>query len=220
MESGKNLLIVGLIALIVSLIGTGLTYSVVSSIKQSWNSGYVSYGNVSITVEQSALINFTQNFINISNGVVNEGSDRALIDTSDDGTVTGGTFTIDPWPRNYMLIENIGNVNVTLNLTSDADATEFIGGSLGGGPLYRVKISNNNSIACVNSTMGDIMSNDYTVGTFVDITSQPTIFCDYFKFESQDGHPSALRLDVFLGIPKDSKTGILTSVITGAISAI
>jgi hypothetical protein len=78
---------------------------------------------VNVTVDTSAEIIFTTDFLNFGSGAVTPGT-VAVLDS--EGTVTNGDWAP---VSGELVLENIGNINVTLELMTDKLASDFIGGS-------------------------------------------------------------------------------------------
>jgi hypothetical protein len=79
-------------------------------------------GVVNVTINQSAAINFTTQFLDFGSGSVTSGQ-VAVLDS--EGTTD---FWSGPGTSGQLVLENIGNTNVTLELQTDKSAAAFIGG--------------------------------------------------------------------------------------------
>ncbi len=200
------LLIVAVIAVVVSIVGAGMTYNYISAFRSKLTGFATSGGWINLTVNENVAINFTFPMINWSSGKVNDGETNAELDTSNQ---SAGNITRGSWRSNVagLVIENIGNKNVTLALKASNDNGTFIGGTAADGPLYRWKVRSNESVSCVwNSTA----ANNNTWAN-VNTTGTGTLFCDYFNYiDNMD----ELRIDFFVRIPSDSITGDRGSSIT------
>jgi len=165
-----------------------------------------SSGIVNVSVDPTAAINFTTDFINFGNGSVNAGSASAILQSNDTAAVNGGwNWNV---PQNFTL-ENIGNVNVVLDLKTNKDAAAFIGGT---NPEYQYGVNVNESEATsCNTTI--IFNQWYTVNN---VSSGDTI-CSNFSFV--DAHDQ-LEISVRLVIPSDSLTGNFTDTFTATATAI
>ena len=79
---------------------------------------------VNVTVSESAAINFTVALVEFGSGSVNNGSAGATLETGSapvEGTWEG--------TKGALTLENIGNVNVTLNLSANEAAQVYLGGT-------------------------------------------------------------------------------------------
>ena len=165
-------------------------------------------GTVNITVETSASINFTTFVINWGSGVVAPAQSNATLDTSAGvNNVTNGNWTGN---TQGLILENIGNVNVSINLTAGKNATEFIGGTT---PLFQYNATNNETGSCLNSTGG---TGALSLGTYANITSLPSVICGRLRYVQGS---DAIRIDLKLVVPSDSFTGILNNSIIAIATA-
>ncbi|MDO8508513.1 MAG: hypothetical protein Q7S27_02395 [Nanoarchaeota archaeon] len=170
-------------------------------------SGYAtttSTGEVNLTVETLAVINFTTNVINYGSGRVNSGSSHAALTTFATGNVTGGNWTLQT--AGGLRLQNLGNVNVSLNLSSSKAAATFIGGTT---PVFKWNVTNLEASSCLNSTgTGETGLNLYA---FFDVNTTTTNFCPRLNYlDTAD----TIRIDFNITVPADSQTGALTTTIT------
>jgi len=150
----------------------------------------------------AAEVNFTSFSVSWGNGRVNSGADYAILD-SKLGSVVNGSWTPT---NNSFILENIGVENVTLNLKSDINASDFIGGT---NPSFEWKIVDLNS-SCVNASNTEF--------TGVNTTENGARICDIFY---SDNSTDEIEIYFKLIIPSDAtKTGARSATITAIISAI
>jgi hypothetical protein len=211
MKENNLIVFVAVIAVLISLLAAGLTYLSISSLI-SQISGYVTTGEANLTVETLAIINFTTRNISWGSGKVHSDVSSASLTTF--GTlpnVTGGNFTLST--AGGLRVENIGNVNVSLNLTGGKTAAQFIGGT---NPVYKWNITSSEAGSCVNKTgTGEGALN---LNTFhnVNTTLADSLKCFTLRFESANDE---IRIDFNLTIPDDSATGALGDVLTATVYA-
>jgi len=108
-------------------------------------------GTANLTISTVSSINFSTGNISWGVGEVDSGQSVAILDTSA-GTVTDGNWTAISVG---LVIENIGNGNLTLKIATSKSAAEFIGGGDGTALTdsdYRLNISSAESGSCTNST--------------------------------------------------------------------
>ena len=168
--------------------------------------GYVveSRGVVNVSIDRTAAINFTTDFINFGNGSVSAGSSSAILESNNTVAIEGGwNWTI---PQNFTLV-NIGNADVKLDLMTNKDAAAFIGGT---SPEYQYSISDAESGSCGTSIIFDQW---YTVNT----VSPGDTVCTSFSFA--DAH-DLIQINVRLVIPSDSSTGNFTDTFTATATAL
>ncbi len=209
MKTDNALLIVAVIAVIVSIVGAGITYNYLTSFRNTITGLATDGGWVNLTVEENVAVNFTFEMINWSSGRVDGGETNAILDTSNqtDANVTRGN-----WTGNVagLVIENIGNSNVTLALHTSNNDSGFIGGSAGGGPQYRWKVKSNESLSCIPN------DSSFYNDTWQNVNTSSQLFCDYLDYLDERDE---VRIDFFVRIPSDSITGDRGSTVTATFAA-
>lgn len=207
-ESSKAITVFAVFVFVISLFSIGVFFL---SAKTLFNtiSGYAtSTGEANLTVESAVIINFTTAQINWGSGRVNAGQSSAYLTTLETNNVTRGNWTLQTYGG--LRIENIGNVNVTLNLSGTKTAAQMIGGT---SPAYTWNITSFESGACTNSTGG---SAALQTNVFYTVNTTTALFCDMFQFlDDRD----VVRIDFNLTIPSDSFTGALGDTITAVAFA-
>lgn len=193
------LAIVSIIVIFLALVNLGITFYKFGGIKEL--TGYATdAGTANLTIMSQATVNFTTEIINWGSGAVNEGASNATLVSN--GTVTLGNWTV---VSQGLTIQNDGNANVKLNLTTSNNAANFIGG---GGPLYRLNVSNNESN---NSCASGLAPSWYDADT----TSQSGCL-NFTYYDARD----ALDIDVLIRVPQDATPGAKGSVITATATTI
>ncbi|MFA4960124.1 MAG: hypothetical protein WC548_00495 [Candidatus Pacearchaeota archaeon] len=164
--------------------------------------GFASQSNatVNVTVSELEQINFTTNSVNFGTGAVSSGYPGANLTT--EGEVTGGTWGAVSTP---LVLQNIGNVNVSLNLTSNMNATTFIGS----GADFEVKITDTSG-----HTGACTIANGFN--NYKDITTTTQMVCSVLKF----GAVRSIDVDVKLYIPSTSSQGTKSAIITATGTAV
>ncbi|MBS3081608.1 hypothetical protein J4416_01555 [Candidatus Pacearchaeota archaeon] len=191
------------VVLITSLFSLGLVYLSARSLFGVISGHATSTGEANLSVETSATINFTTNTISWGSGRVNAGSSSAGLNTFAINNVTNGNWTLQQ--GGGLRIQNLGNLNVSLNLSGTKTAAQLIGGT---GPSYLWNISNVETDSCRNATGGVSFLN---LNVFYAVNTSTAEYCRFFQFnDSQD----TIRIDFNLTIPSDSLTGVLTDTIT------
>jgi len=192
----KSLDIIGLMALgiiVISLIyfGMRLTGNVTNT------------AIINVTIEKNANIKFSLSDINFGLGSVDNLKQNATIDTL--GNVIDGNWT--PTVGGLRL-ENLGNVNVSLQLKSGKTASQFLGGT---NPSYQYRVSNKDGEN--QSCYGGVnLDSWYDVNT----TGYGSIICD--NFPSLDSNDE-IDINIRLIIPSDSVRGFQTDSITATGTA-
>lgn len=162
-------------------------------------------GTANLTIESITNINFTTNNINWGSGAVTAGYSNATLNTAGGANnVTNGNWTGN---TAGLVIENIGNKNVTLLIKAGANAAGLLGGT---GPQYMFNFTSSEANSCTfNATT--------TAGTFYDANITDRYVCDSFNTEQNN---DTLRIDLKLVIPSNSRTGAVGDIITATATAI
>jgi len=208
MASSKVVAFLAFVAVITSLFSIGLVYN---STKGLFNiiSGYAtSTGEANLTVETVVAINFTTAHINWGSGRVAAGFQNATLDTSA-GTVTNGNWTT---VSQGLVLENIGNLNVTLNITGAKTAAQLLGGT---NPFYGwlFSLEGGSSVdTCLDSGGSQVIF----AGEYADVQTAPYELCRFFGFRNSK---DSLLIDFQLRVPSDSFTGALGDTITATAFA-
>jgi len=174
-----------------------------------------------LTIAEVVSVNFSTSNITWAKGAVTVGAVAAQLDTSE-GTVTGGNWTANSYG---LVLENIGNQNVTIDLTFGKDAQYFIDGTNGTNIWngdYRFNVTANETNSCSNSTTvtyGINMSSGYYLGRFMNTNSSTALrVCDNLFWEDTKDQ---IRIDLYLNISTNSSiTGFVSDTITATATAV
>jgi len=159
-------------------------------------------GDVNLTLDAGASISFNVSELNWGQGSVNETYGFAWLVSN--GTMLYGTSfnTV----TQGLKIQNDGNVNVTVNLSANNYNATFIGGNE---PVYKWKVSNNESDSCAAGTIG--------VSGFTNVpnAAQSRACTNLSSIDTRD----SLNVDIELHVPEDAtaeaKGSIITATATG-----
>jgi len=200
MNSDKILLSIAMIAVLISAVGVGFTYYTVTGF-QAWLTGYATdTATANVTIQTSAAINFTTDNIDWGTSTFPAGPDNVTLSTHDGANGTNWNTVTQGF-----VLENIGNINITIDLETNNNASTFIGGTAGGGPKYQYNVTNNEAGSCINSTGFDL-GQYYNVND----TAGGTRVCDVFQFV--DGSDT-IKIDLMVVIPSDA-VGTKGSIMT------
>ena len=200
MKADNLLLTIAIIAVVVAACGVGFTYYETGGF---WITGHGTTGIANLTVDTAASVNFTIQLIDWANGTVDDGKDSAtLLSIEGANNVTDGSWILQT--EGGFQIANIGNVNVSLNLSTNNTAATFLGGS---SPSYQLNVTNLNTSAC-NGSAG------YTVGEWTNCLTAGVMVCDVFQKDTDKDH---IRIDLKLVVPSNSYTGNRQSLMTANI---
>lgn len=157
---------------------------------------------VNVTISSTTAINFTTNLLNLGSGTVNVGSAAATIDS--DGNVAGGTG----WGNTGNLtLENIGNTNVSLDISFGKSAAEYIGGT---SPEYYFKFNNKEAGSCTPAS-------GKSLDSWIATTKTNTTICSSFSFED---NKDEINIGIKLVIPSDSIAGTRSDVVTATATTV
>jgi hypothetical protein len=210
-ESDRVLLFLGIVAVLVSLTAAGITSLSVGSLFNKIT-GYETSGEANLTIESLAIINFTTRNISWGSGRVDNDANAASLTTfSVLPNVTGGNWTLTQ--PGGLRIENIGNVNVSLNLTGTKTAATFMGGT---NAVYEWNVSSSEAGSCTNRT-GKADGAELNLNVFHNVNTSvaDSQKCFAFRFEAANDE---VRIDFNLTIPEDSSTGVLGDTITATVT--
>lgn len=200
MKQINNLLMtLAIIAVLITLVNLVITINKIGDIKEL--TGHAT-GDVNVTIESTASINFNTSTINWGTGAVDNSQTSATLDT-DAGTVTNGNWTAI---GNGLSLQNDGNTNVSFTLKSDKTAVDFIGGS-SPSPTYKLKVSNNDTGAC-----GSLAN----FSSFQEVTTSEQVACTNLGYDST---VDLVEIDVQLVVPANT-IGTKGSVITATATTI
>jgi hypothetical protein len=201
LKSENLLLVILTLAVLVSAFGLIININSLIS-KNMWTGMALQSGTLDVSVESGSVINFTTDTISWGSGRVNVGALNATLDTSAEANnVSNGNWT---WNSKAFVIENIGNTNVSLNLSTGKTAYTLLGGS---SSLYQFNVTNNESGSCTPP-------GTFTLGTWNNALGDPTRVCSSFNYNASS---DVIRIDIKLVIPTDSYKGALSDTITATI---
>ncbi len=141
-------------------------------------------GEANLTIQTAASISFNISQVNWGTGYVNETEPSATLDT--EGAMNGTDWDS---VNSGLVVQNDGNVNVSLNLTSSKNADDFIGGT---DPSFKWRASENETDSCP----GTLSVTSYTSAT----TSHQNL-CDNMGYiDTKD----TIEIDLEVVVPQDA----------------
>jgi len=168
---------IGVILVSLFFIGTELTGFAVTANET---------GLVNVTIATSAALSFTTSLLDFGSGTVTGGQPGATLSSVGAGSVTGGTWSVE---SGELVLENIGNVNVTLNLSANKTVADFIDGT---SPTFQAIVTEAEAGSCVGTpAYNSLQSINTTVLTA----------CTVFPF---DADYDSVNIDFELYIPSDA----------------
>ncbi len=213
--SNKTLLVIVAVTLLVTM-GSSLVYY--SKFRgEHISAALVEQAVARINITTRASINFTINAVDWGSGYVNDTVSYCQLNT--EGLNNNLNCTNFTTVYEGLRIENDGNRNVELNVSTNNTAAQFLGGT---GPRYQWKFENNESDSCgskgitTNCVTNASALNFQSYSTVV--TGQPSGFvCPCFRAANPN---DLLNLELQIRVPSDSYTGLRESTITAVATAI
>lgn len=174
---------------VIALLNFSVIYLKISSLNKEIT-GFAS-GYVNITVQSKLAINLTNATILWGPGSINSGEVNATLFTK---SSAAGSVSRGNWSGNNasgILIENIGNINTTLEFKAGLNAAQMFGNV--GQQEYKFNVSTKSGEGtCRNNT---------ALNTWVDVNTSGTIgtlYCSQFGYESA---MDEVWLNVLLTVP-------------------
>jgi hypothetical protein len=203
--SNKALAILLVLAIVVSIGG-----AVVNMAKLSEFSGIIptikgitgmgTTGTVNVSLQATTNLNVTQTFVDFGVGYVTTNMFGARVNSTGNRTnwTVVGTFT----PLNLQL-ENIGNVNLSVSVSSDKSATTYLGGT---NPVFQFAATTKTPdvAACVSGYNLQSTLTDVTLTTTKNV-------CSNLGFVAESNE---LNVSIELIIPYDAPVGNKTVTLT------
>jgi hypothetical protein len=217
------LLVVSIIAVVVAAVFAYITYNNLGLQKQSMFTGWATASDnatVNLTVIQTVVINFTKDNINFGGGRHDVGANNATLTTIPALNNSGGNWTN---VTSGFILENIGNVNVSIYLLTWKSAATFLGGT---NPQYQYNVTPvSPTTGLPLASPGTSCMNFTTLATWFDVNNtfvsatrggEGNYICRNFSYiDTTD----VLRIDLKLVVPSDSFTGSLGDIMTASAYA-
>jgi hypothetical protein len=216
--SNKSLAIFLLIATVVSLGGFMLSFSRLDNLGITGRAS-TDTGNSNFSINSSISVAFTNKAVDFGAGLVNgSGAHNCTLNTTGPGMLNGAANPVNGLDClgfiDYvqpLRIQNQGTQNVTLNITFNATAAEFIGGTT---PEFGYSATQNETGACpgFNAAYQSIAqsSKNYTLC--------PQISAGNPGFNWVSGKRT-MNLDLGMRIPQDAPAGSRVVLVTAYASS-
>ncbi|MBR9706253.1 hypothetical protein GOV14_04410 [Candidatus Pacearchaeota archaeon] len=212
MDSKSFLVAVCFIILMVSVVHVSVTYLKINDFREKVI-GFAlnTAGSLNITVLSSIDINFTSRNINWGPGSVNVsgGYLNATLITRRNNTaeVSGGNWSVTN--ISGLLIENVGNVNVSLNLSSSKNATDLFAGTSNTNQAFEWNITNGAPGSCSGGTI--------LLNTFIKVNkSVSDVACAQLGAVASK---NKVFIDILLAVPYDFDTSKINVEQSATITA-
>jgi hypothetical protein len=216
--SNRTLAILLIAAIVISLGGTLISLNQLDRLKTISITGMQTYneslGNVSLLISDVTWINFTVYTCNFGSGFVTAAV--CTMNSSPYENVTGCSDNWDPATgcNGALELKNIGNNNVTLNMSWALSQTNFLGSS-SAEFWYRMA---NGTRAGAGAEQGCHRNLINTSWTTVASDNQDITVCDDFAYEQSKGQ--FVHMHVQVAIPQDATEGYKSNRVTAKGEAI
>lgn len=169
-----------------------------------------------INITARASINWTVYTVDWGTGYVNDTSQYCILNTEGENNASNcSNFTT---VYEGLRLNNDGNRRVSVNLSSNVSAAQFIGGT---SPLFQWKMLNNETNACGNVGPGFICTPNASLPLFndayYDVSTTSNEICPCF-FHGNDNDTMNVELQV--RIPTDSYTGVREATLTAVATVV
>ena len=211
--SSKTLIIMVSISLLLVLTSAFIFYSRFNGEKIS--AALVEQARARLNITTRASINFTISDVDWGSGYVNETALYCQLNT--EGLNSPLNCTNFTTVYEGLRLENDGNRNVQLNVSTNNSAAQFLGGT---SPIYQWKFANNETNACGSQGIGvNCVANASALNfqSYVSVSTSPTEVCPCFRASNPT---DLLNLELQIRIPSDSYTGLRESTITAVATTI
>ncbi len=169
-----------------------------------------------INITARASINWTVNFVDWGTGYVNDTAGYCQLNT--EGLNNPANCTNFTTVYEGLRLLNDGNRIVEVNLSSNASAAQFLGGT---GALFQWKLANNESNSCGNPGTGNTCSANASAlqfqGAYYDVNTTPVLICPCFSPQNANDE---LNTELQVRVPSDSFTGVREATLTAVATAI
>ena len=205
--SNKTLAILLIGAIVISLGGTLISLNRLARVKIPGITGFYGLPEeaiVQLNIQNLVQVNFTTDTINWGTGYVSTGKTFCVLN-SYDSSIGANCTDFTPQTAGFVL-ENIGNQNVTLNISMEKDGDTFIGGT---SALSECKWN----VSELES--GSAPGLELTPGAWQDCVITDVVVCNSTGngFLAND-LTDTIKFDVLVQIPSDAsggKTNIMTA---------
>ncbi len=212
--SNKSLAILLVVSIVISLGGLIVFTTLGGDKLTGAATSPIALARVNITARAS--INWTVNSVDWGTGFVNDTAQFCVLNTEGENNINNcSQFTT---VYEGLRLENDGNRRVSLNLSTNNTAAQFIGGT---GALYQWKLANNESNSCGDPGPGNTCSVNASAlqyqGAYSTVSNTPVEVCPCYNFQNSDDFINA---ELQILIPSDSLTGVRESTITAVATVI
>ena len=184
----KFLIALVLIAIVASVTATYLNFKRINTLLGI--TGYAPYGYVNLTVSTATSLNIIATACNFGSGYILDPDTWALLESNGTNTSWSQAGT-----SNSIVVENDGNVNITVNVSSEETKDGFFEYACGANCLYQFWSTDNTSAGSCGSGL-------VNYGSFKDLdTTNLTACSNLGKLQNQDKINVHCRLNISNAVP-------------------
>ena len=199
-NSTNLLMLVAVVAVGLATINLMITINKIGDIKTLTGYDVSDTAWANLTILSNVVVNFTTENVSWGSGYVNATKVSCELTTQNINNCTDFTNV-----NTGLILVNIGNEDVTLNLTSSKAASAFIGGT---SPVFQWNVSESEAGACGAGVLN--------ISAWTDVTTAHQRACDNFTFlDSSD----ALEIDLRIVIPYNADPEAKGATITATASS-
>jgi len=211
--SNRSLTILVAVTLLITLAGTIAVYTTFDRITGAATTQQA-FARINITGRAS--INFTISSIDWGSGYVADIAAYCQLNTEGLNNLANCTNFTTVYEG--LRLENDGNRNVEVNLSSNNSAAQLLGGT---SPLYQWKLANNESDSCGSKGVGsNCVTNASALNfqtAYSTVSTASTAICPCFRANNPS---DLLNIELQIRIPSDSFTGLRESTLTAVATSI
>ena len=192
--SNKFLAFLLVVAMLISIVGTWYNVDRINKLTRLTGYATTDYGYVKINISTNLSIDVPTDTVDFGSGYLTPGTSFTIHNSNVTTVPTNWTNTSVYNPTD-MILENTGNINASINLTSNVTAATFIGGDA---PEFKFASVNNEANSCISGLAG-----------WTEITGSSQLVCSNLaSVDSTDTIKVRAQLKVSTGSSTGDETGV------------
>jgi hypothetical protein len=195
--SNKSLALILVAAIVVSLGGTALSLIRLNQVTYTGRAS-TDTGTTNFTLQSDLNIIFRVTNLDFGAGYINASGGLGgwcILDSNNTSPLASDCLNFSAL-NSSLVLENVGNVNASIGLHTNASAAEFIGGAVPAAPQWNWSVQNNESGSCLGTLPNASWSPVNKTGDIV--------VCTNMNSAANSSSNNSLRIMVRLGIPRDA----------------
>jgi hypothetical protein len=207
--SRNIMLFLAVFVLVVSGLNAVVTFVKVSDYNNKVTGYAANIGYVNLTISSTVIINVSQDATNWGPGIVNQ-SNNATLQTNRNvaGTVARGNWSTAT--ARALIVQNLGTVNVTLNVSSNVNNSDFIPTGTLARKRFWYNFTNRDTNACNYSSQT-------TTSAWYNVSKNAQIVCDKMRYGTG---VREIWVDTLIMVPDDATASINSATFTFTGTAI